>query len=415
MTNVHVVGAGMAGLACAVHLAEAGHTVVLYDAAPQAGGRARSYHDEGLDRRIDNGSHLLFSANRAALSYLKTIGALDAIADPGEAAFPFVDLESGRRWTVRMNPGRMPWWLFNPHARVPGLRLRDLGGLRRLARAGRKAVVTDCVDRTAALYRNFWEPLTLAVLNTPPEQASARLLWRMLAESVMRGGRFCRPLIARDCLAAALVDPALAFIRARGGTICFGHRVRAIEVSAGNASRIDFVQGWEPLTPEDRLVVALPAPNARALLPDLEVPEGHHAIVNAHFAVEPARDGPAEPRLVGLLGGVGHWLFVRPNLISVTVSAADGLADRPAAMLLPELWAEAARALALPSRPVPPGRLIREKRATYAQTPANAARRPGPRTALGNVLLAGDWTDTGLPATIEGAIRSGERAAALCD
>lgn len=414
MTNVHVVGAGMAGLACAVRLAEAGHTVVLYDAAPQAGGRARSWHDEGLGRRIDNGSHLLFSANRAALDYLRTIGGLDEIADPGAAAFPFVDLENGRRWTVRMNRGRIPWWLLNPRARVPGLRLRDLGDFRQLARAGREMVVTDCVDRTAPLYRNFWEPLTLAVLNTPPQEASARLLWRMLAESMVRGGRFCRPLIARESLAAALVDPALAYIRERGGTVCFGHRVRAIEVSGNSASRIDFVQGWEPLTPDDRLVMALPAPNARALLPDLAVPEGHHAIVNAHFAVEP--DGAADPapRLVGLLGGLGHWLFARPNLVSVTVSAADGLADRPAELLLPQLWAEAAQALDLPPAPVPPARLIREKRATHAQTPANAARRPGPRTVLGNVLLAGDWTDTGLPATIEGAIRSGECAAALC-
>lgn len=414
MTNVHVVGAGMAGLACAVRLVEAGHTVVLYDAAPQAGGRARSFHDERLDRRIDNGSHLLFSANRAALDYLRTIGGLGEIADPGAAAFPFVDLESGRRWTVRMSAGRFPWWLLRSRDRVPGLRLRDLRSLRRLAGAGAAATVADCVNSAAPLYRNFWEPLTLAVMNTPPHQASARLLWRMLADSVMRGGRFCRPLIARDCLASALVDPALAYIRDRGGTVCFGHRVRAIEVSGDHAARIDFVQGWEPLTPDDRLVLALPPPNARALLPSLEVPQGHHAIVNAHFAVEPDGSADPEPRMVGLLGGLGHWLFVRPGLVSVTVSAADSLSDRPAAALLPELWAEAAQALERPEEPMPPARLIREKRATYAQTPANAARRPGPQTALGNVLLAGDWTETGLPATIEGAIRSGDRAAALC-
>ncbi len=104
-------------------------------------------------------------------------------------------------------------------------------------------------------------------------------------------------------------------------------------------------------------------------------------------------------------------MFTRGNIVSVTVSAADRLARRKAEDIARILWPEAAEALEMPPEPLPPFRVIRERRATFAATPAELARRPGPRTGLANLFLAGDWTDTGLPATIEGAARSGERAA----
>src|SRR5438270_6676191 len=100
---VHVVGAGLAGLAAAVALADAGRRVILYEAAPHAGGRCRSYFDAELGCRIDNGNHLLLAGNRAALDYLERIGALGSLEGPPEAVFPFVDAASGECWTVRPN------------------------------------------------------------------------------------------------------------------------------------------------------------------------------------------------------------------------------------------------------------------------------------------------------------------------
>jgi hypothetical protein len=116
---------------------------------------------------------------------------------------------------------------------------------------------------------------------------------------------------------------------------------------------------------------------------------------------------------LGLIGCQSQWLFVRGNVISVTISAADALIDRPGWDLANVLWAEVAATLGRNLGRVPPWRIIKERRATFAQTPEEITRRPDARTPLKNVILAGDWTDTGLPATIEGAIRSGRRAAEL--
>jgi uncharacterized protein with NAD-binding domain and iron-sulfur cluster len=120
------------------------------------------------------------------------------------------------------------------------------------------------------------------------------------------------------------------------------------------------------------------------------------------------------PVLTGLVGGTAQWLFVRDDLVSLTVSAADALAEEPADAIAARLWADTARVLDLPASPQAPGRIVKERRATFAQTPAAAAVRPAARTRWSNLLLAGDWTATGLPATIEGAIRSGHTAAELC-
>src|SRR5918995_4650854 len=132
MAVVHVVGAGLAGLAAAIRLGERRQPVALYEAAQQAGGRCRSYFDRSLGRVIDNGNHLLLSGNRSAIAYLSAIGAGDSLLGPAEASFPFLDLSSGERWVVRPNRGRVPFWIALPTRRVPGGRLRDCLGIWRL-------------------------------------------------------------------------------------------------------------------------------------------------------------------------------------------------------------------------------------------------------------------------------------------
>ena len=116
---------------------------------------------------------------------------------------------------------------------------------------------------------------------------------------------------------------------------------------------------------------------------------------------------------LGILGGTAQWLFQRNGIASVTVSAATDLVDLPVETLARTLWRDVVQALDLDESPAPPHRVVKERRATFAQTPAELRRRPGLRTPWHNLLLAGDWTDTGLPATIEGAIRSGHGAASI--
>jgi squalene-associated FAD-dependent desaturase len=412
MATVHVVGAGLAGLAAAIRLLDQGQRVALYEAAQQAGGRCRSYFDRGLGRVIDNGNHLLLSGNRATLGYLDAIGASDQLTGPPEPRFPFLDLTSGERWAVRPNRGLVPLWPALPGRRVPGTRLRDYLGAWRLACAGPDQTVAACLDVGGPLWARFWEPLARAVLNTPPEQGSARLLWAALRESFARGGAGCRPLIARTSLAASLIDPALRRLSQAGVPVALGQRLRGIARGDGRAHALDFGQRRVELAPDDGVILAVPPGQAGALLPEIAVPESSHAIVNGHFRLtRPVRLPDGSP-LLGLIGGTAEWLFVRDELVSLTVSAADRLADQPNEAIAARFWADVARALDLPPVPRPPVRIVKERRATFAQTPAAAARRPGAGTPWANLHLAGDWTATGLPATIEGAVRSGQQAAA---
>lgn len=410
--TVHVVGAGLAGLAASVRLAAMDQRVVLYEAAPQAGGRCRSFEEKSFGRVIDNGNHLLLSGNDSALAYLETIGAEDSLWGPAEAKFPFFDLKSGQRWNVVVNQGRIPFWIFNPNRRVPGSRLGDYLAAVRLARANDRTTVAECLQSSGMLWERFWDPLSTAILNTPSEMGSARLLWAALKESFSKGGKACRPLIARESLAASLVDPALTYLIKHRADLYFGQRLRAIDVDR-YIKTLYFHDLVVELDPGDHVVLALPPAQIKDLVPLIDVPSGAHAIVNAHFQLPAPARLPGRSMLVGLVGGTAQWLFLRDQMASLTVSAADWLAEKPSDVIAGMLWPETARALGHPDEAMPPYRIIKEKRATFSQTPAEIARRPPARTRWPNLHLAGDWTDTGLPATIEGAVRSGEKAASL--
>ncbi|HLI12610.1 MAG TPA: hydroxysqualene dehydroxylase HpnE [Alphaproteobacteria bacterium] len=409
--TVHIVGAGLAGLAAAVRLsARDDLRVRLYEAAGHAGGRCRSFFDDAIGCTIDNGNHLLLSGNRSAMEYLAEIGAADSLYVAPEPAFPFVDLRSGRSWTVRPNRGRIPWWIFVPARRVPETRPSHyLAGLR-LALAAPGATVAQCLARHAALYERFWEPLAVAALNTAAEEGAARLLWPVVAETFGRGGAASLPCIARDGLSASFVAPALRRLEARGVAPAFNRRLRGLATTGNRVAALDFEERIS-IGATDTVILALPPARIAELLPGTPAPEESRAIVNAHFRLSHIAAFPRNLPFLGLIGGTAHWLFRRGEVVSVTVSAADSLGEARNEDIAIMLWADVARALNLGAAPLPPFRIVKEKRATFAQTPAALSRRAGTRTALANLFLAGDWTATGLPATIEGAIRSGHMAA----
>ncbi|MFQ5786320.1 MAG: hydroxysqualene dehydroxylase HpnE, partial [Alphaproteobacteria bacterium] len=403
MATVHVVGAGLAGLACAVRLTGGGRRVALHEAAGHAGGRCRSFHDAALGRMIDNGNHLLLGGNDATMAYLDAIGARDSLAGAPEPVFPFFDLRSGLRWALRPNRGRIPWWLFSRARRTPESRSSDYLAALRLARARSDQTVAEVLDTGNPFFERFWQPLAVAVLNTAPEQASARLLWPAVRLIFGRGGRSCRAYVARDGLSASLVDPALAWLAAHGCTIAFGARLRGLERGDDRIRRLDFGEHAIDITEGDRVVLALPPARAAALLPGIDAPRESRAIVNGHFLLPREMTLPEGAPFLGLIGGAAQWLFLRGDVASVTVSAADAMADDDSGEIAARLWADVARALDLGARPLPAHRIVKERRATFAQTPAETARRPPARTRWNNLFLAGDWTDTGLPATIESA------------
>jgi squalene-associated FAD-dependent desaturase len=404
--HAHVIGAGLAGLAAAMALVERGVGVTLYEAGPAAGGRCRSYFDRELGCRIDNGNHLVLSGNTGVLAYLRQIGAAATLVGPSRPRFPFIELPSGTRWVLAPSDGRIPWWIFARSRRVPGTRARDYLRLLALRRAGAEASVAAVLDDGGPLYRRLLEPLAIAALNTAPEDGLARLLARVVQETLMRGGAACRPMVPRVGLSETFVDPALDWLARRGARLFTGRRIGALAVEGGRVTGFADADGTHALGADEGVLLAVPPNVAVDLLPGLTAPDAFCPILNVHFRADAALG------FVGVIGGTAQWVFGKPGVASVTISAAGALVDLSAEAIAARVWPDVRAALDL-AEPMPAFRVVKERRATFAATATQERRRPGARTALENLALAGDWTATGLPATIEGAIRSGRAAATL--
>lgn len=399
-----IVGGGVAGLSAALAATREGKSVAVYEASPQAGGRCRTVR--GPDGFVhDNGTHVLIGANPRALALLDETGARGRWIEPEPDGLPVFDARSGALHRIGLSPAS---WLSR-HLRPPGLALRDLPRFARLLAPGRDRAVGEIFAGSGVL-QNFVEPLTLAVLNTPVANASARRLGLALRQVLAPGGG--RLYVAREGLGPDLVEPALATLLARGARVETGARLRAIETQDGRMTALEFARGGVErveIGERDRVILALPPSEIARLVPGIAVPDAFEPIVNAHFALE--QRGPAPPvRFIGLVDALSQWLIVRHDHVSVTISAADEAVESDPGQLLARIWSEivpALRAAGLDLRRGERQRIVKEKRATIRQEaglPAFAPPAPWPRLAL-----AGDWIGP-LPATIESAAISGETA-----
>jgi len=405
--TVHIIGAGLAGLAAAVKLSRAPCAIVMHEASPVAGGRCRSFFDPTMGATIDNGNHLLLSGNHAALAYVAAIGARSELAGPGRCEIAFADMASGERWTLRVNEGRLPWWLLSKDRRPPRTRMADAFGALGLFWASPNAKVSDAMACSGPFYERLWRPVLLAALNAEPTDAAATLAAATIRETLARGGRACHPLIAANGLSRAFIDPAIKLLAKRGAQIRYERRLRAIEYSGDRVAGLEFEHDSLTIDETDSVILATPSHVAATLVPQLATPQQTRSILNGHFVVAPP---PGTPPIIGVVNGMAQWIFAFPDRLSVTVSDAGRFMEAPRERLAADLWRDVAALTGLADA-LPAWRIIKERRATFAALPEEAGRRPPTATAWRNLVLAGDYVRTGLPATIEGAVRSGDAAA----
>jgi hypothetical protein len=253
------------------------------------------------------------------------------------------------------------------------------------------------------------EPLLLAALNIAPREGSTKLAGAIIRETLALGGQACRPLLARDGLGTVFVEPAIAYLREHGVSVAFQDELVALHFGNGRVSRLELTRQTIDLGENDAVILAVPPYVAANFLPDLRAPSSFRGIVNAHFRIDPS---DRLPPMLGVINGTCEWIFALPGRISVTISDGGELFTAPRTELAQAIWNEVAKVSGLPQT-LPPWQIVRERRATFAATPEQNALRPTAETAWRNLFLAGDWIATGLPATIESAIRSGYRAADL--
>ncbi|EIM25138.1 hydroxysqualene dehydroxylase [Microvirga lotononidis] len=401
--RTHIVGAGVAGLSAALAVTADGGAAVVYEAAPQPGGRCRTL--QPADGFIhDNGTHVLFTANGRTLDLLEVIGARDRWFEPEPKGLPLYDGRTGEIQRV----GLSPWsWLF-PSRRPHGLTLPDLARILRLVFTAKDCPVASIIgDRP--IMDSLIEPLTVAVLNTPPAQASSQRLACALRRLIRPGAG--RLLVARNGLSEDLIEPAVATLTARGAAVHTGQRLRRLLTSQERVIGLALPDRTVMLGPEDRVILALPPYEVGRLLPALPVPTSFEPILNVHYRMK----GLASPRFIGFSGTLAQWALVRPSHVSVTVSAADAVMDHHVDDVAARIWSDIApalRRLGLDAETgrQPESRVVKEKRATIRQA-AEELPQP-PLRPLTNLALAGDWIGS-LPATIESAVMAGEHAASL--
>lgn len=404
-STVHVIGGGLSGLSAALRLAEQGISVHVHEASPHWGGRCRSWHDTQLGTEIDNGNHLLLGANRRLLSLVKALGAESRFHHLTPAAFPFIDPQRMRHWTLKPR-GLLS--LLNGKALPPGATPLGLAqAALRLSRAPESATVDALFPIHDALYQRLIVPFCRAALNTQPDVASAQLLGSCLraAFTAKDGAEAWVPHLSwRD----ALIEPLLARLHTLGVTLTPRRRLEKLSLLSDELIGLAFSDVSLNLSPGTAVILATPPWETYRLLPR-HIPEfSYSPIINLHFRLDDTF--PASPPFLGLVNATAEWVFRREGLASVTISAAPA---QPPETLAERVWGEVCHALghitALPAH-----RMITETRATFAATPQNLQLRPGPATPFTNLFLAGDYTATGLPACLEGAVISGEGAAALC-
>lgn len=419
--NVAVIGGGYAGMAAAVTLGHAGVGVTVYEAAPQLGGRARRVVVN--DTALDNGCHILLGA------YTETLGLIERVHPEPAAALVRLPLEwrIHRRFHLKARALPAPLNLAAGLLTVRGAAWRERFAAVRFMRAmqrqryvlERDTTVSDLLQRHAqgpAFTHHFWQPLCIAALNTPPERASAQVFLNVLRDGLGASRTASDLLLPRSDLSALFPDPAAEYVRARGGSVHAATSVTAME-RAGTRFRLS-MRGRE--THHDHVVCAVSPHRAAALLAHLPELAAHvdalhglryQPIYSVYLQLAEACALPAP--MLGL-NGMAQWVFDREALcgqrgLVAAVISAEGphqkmTQDALAAAVVDQLQNEVG-----PLPPVAWHRVIAEKRATFECTPGLA--RPGTRTPLANVHLAGDYTASPYPATLEGAVRSGIAAA----
>ncbi len=442
--DVIVIGGGFAGLSAAARLAGRGAGVLVVEARARLGGRATSFHDRETGEMVDNGQHILLGCYKETFELLREIGAADNVRLDPTLAVTMID-RAGRKTTLscpsipapfHLAAGVLEWTALSWRDRVAfagmatplrNARAELRGGA--MKAASPDETVAQWLDRngqTPRLREMLWDPLALAALNQPAEQASAPPFARVLAEMFGSDPRAAAIALPTRPLKDMYAEPARAYIEAHGGEVRTGASARVLTDASGENSL--GVQIGADTIAAPHVISAVPwfafpelfAREPAPLRATIERARGMRSCpivtVNAWFD-RPVIDEP----FIGLPGRAMQWVFDKRLVfggdaahLSLVSSGADAMVGKSNDELIAIAEDELVEALprARAARLLR-ATVVREPRATFSLAPGQPARPPA-ATGLRGFVMAGDWIDTGLPATIESAVRSGRRAADLC-
>ena len=423
MKRIAVIGGGISGLSAAVYLANSGLSVELFEAAPKLGGRAFSFIDENSGDTVDNGQHILMGCYKETLQFLKLINAFDNLYFQENLIVNFINKEKGvlpLKSFSKLYPFNLMLGILNYRALNIFERVKILKLFFKLI-----AVPTDSLDNITVIewlknenqsenaLKSFWEILAIGSLNTNIEKASAKIFADILKHIFFRGNKSSTIILPETGLSELYCSKARDFISSHNGKVNISCKVASVEILRDKI--VSLIINKKNITGFDYIISAVPFYsfqklfNEDFLIQTEKLDFNYSPILNVHIWL---KENPLTDRFYGLIGSPVQWIFNHNKYISIVISDAGSFIDITNDEILDLVTVEINSFFPkLKSELISGYKVIREKRATFIPEPSVLNNRPSVKTKIKNLFLAGDWTDTGLPATIESAVKSGKMAA----
>lgn len=422
-TDVVIIGGGLSGLSAAAFLTEKGKRVLVLEAAQHTGGRARSFADLHFTGPIDNGQHIMMGCYKETFHFLKLIGSYHKLDFQPSLSVPFILPDQtieylkadGTLYPFNLLSGFLRFRLLSLKDRFRILRLfSSLLFIRKYSTAG--LTVYQWLrnhGQSEQLITSFWEILCIGALNVSPVKAPAELFITILKRMFLTGNRSSAIVLPGTDLSNLFCSDASEYICSNGGAIEFSARVLRLEREGDHIRRI-ILNNNNVISGFRQVICAIPPYSLSRITGGIlnDIPEfGYSPIVSLHIALNRPCTWLKE-NFYALMGSPVHWVFNHDSYISTVTSGADEWKELSASEIQEIVITELCKYIpGFSTEDIMNIRVIREKRATVIFDNETSASRPGAVTDIKNLFLAGDWTNTGLPATIEGAVKSGRIAA----
>ena len=403
--KIYIIGAGLSGLSSSIYSLKKNFDVELYESSNFAGGRCRSFYDKKVHTEIDNGNHLVFSANKSFKKFCDEIESTKTINIIPPKLF-FYDNKFKKKWNIDLSNGLITT-LFNYKNLIPNTKLIDYLSFLKFFFVKDSANVYDLVGNSK-IYKTFWEPFTLGVMNTCPKVASAKVVSNVLKETIFKGEKNCFILQPKKNWNETLIKPSLIKIKKKGGKIFFKNTLRQVNFKNNQITELVFNKKTVKLKKNDRVIFAIPPSNLMKFLVHLKLPVKYNTILNIHYKVDKKTLDLFDNKITGFINTISQWLFVKNDHISVTVSNANSYNNTNPQLLANKVWKEISNFVKRKIK-FTDFQIVREKKATYIQSPQNIRLVKNLKINPCNFFLAGDWTQYNLPCTIEASILSGKK------
>ncbi|MCU0343415.1 MAG: hydroxysqualene dehydroxylase HpnE [Ignavibacterium sp.] len=422
MNRCLIIGGGLAGLSAAAILSSKNFNVTLIESSPKLGGRVYSFFDKESNSDIDNGQHIMMGCYKETLSFLKLIGAENNFDYQKNLYLKFLD-RNKNAFQISASKLFYPFNLLKAILDYNRFSLKQkiyfIIFLLKLPLLSKNSLTRVTIkewlekeNQDLNTIKSFWEILGIGALNTSLEKASAVVFYEVLIQIFYKGNFASTIILPKYGLSESIINPAASFLKNNNGKIILSETIKEVQVKNRKIVTVksdkniyddfDCVISAIPLYALEKII------SKRQLNIDLELE--YSTILNIHIWL---KEISLMDKFYGLLDSPLHWIFVKQKHINIVISNAGYLENRDKDEIYNLVCDELARYTSIIKDDIIKYQIIKEKRATFVPDINSLSKRPNSKTEIKNLFLAGDWINTGLPSTIESAVKSGRLAAEL--